>query len=148
MQAQESKFDSPVPLVFGQKSDLMSKYEYINYIHTLIYSTICMIKSFLKFNVHICIHTPRMQKIWKHISCRSQFHYFFVVKTMVKPRYFMIKTMVSCRFSQQNQSKDVPSLPISRYDDPVPPVPQRHCRPWASRRLHQESHSPGCPVIR
>jgi hypothetical protein len=26
-------------------------------------------------------------------------------------------------------------------------VPQRHCRPWASRR-HQESHSPGCPVIR
>ena len=77
MQAQESKFDSPVPLVFGQKSDLMSKYEYINYIHTLIYSTICMIKSFLKFNVHMCINTPRMKNIWKNISCRSQFHYFF-----------------------------------------------------------------------
>ena len=50
---------------------------YINYIHILIYSTICMIKSFLKFNVHMCINTPRMKNIWKNISCRSQFHYFF-----------------------------------------------------------------------
>ena len=42
----ESKFDSPLPLVFDVKT-------WIRTLHNITYSTICIIKSFLNFNVHI-----------------------------------------------------------------------------------------------
>ena len=134
----ESKCDSPVPLVFGQKSDLMSKYEYINYIHTLIYSTICMIKSFLKFNVHICIFPPRIFFLEKYAADQN----------MVKPLYFMIKAMVSCRLSlKKNNPTMCPVSSASKALSTVgitPPAPRITQPGMSSHQMNQGETSLFC----